>query len=69
LTAWGVACLAGLGVGLWKSLDALPGPPGASTVVEPRLEAHRRYAETFAAWKQVCDHAVHMGDVGLFASR
>jgi glycerol kinase len=69
LTAWGVACLAGLGVGLWKSLDALPVAPGASSVFEPRPEAHRRYAETFALWKQVCDHAVHMGDAGLFASR
>ena len=37
-----VALLAGLGAGVWPSVDALPRLPGAVTVFEPRLSADQR---------------------------
>ena len=43
-TAWGAALLAGLGVGTWPTVDALPPLPGIVSRFEPRWNDARRAA-------------------------
>ena len=45
------ALLAGLGAGVWPSLDGLPLPPGGHTLFEPRLSPDQRDAG-YARWQQ-----------------
>lgn len=49
-TARGAALLAGLGAGVWRSLDELPPLPGHSQTFEPSVSAHER-DHRFARWQ------------------
>jgi glycerol kinase len=50
LAARAAALLAGLGAGVWPSVEALPPLPGTPTVFEPRLSADER-DEGYARWQ------------------
>jgi glycerol kinase len=65
-TAVGAGYLAGLGGGLWRSLNELPTPSQEKKMFTPDEAAGRRLRSTFAAWKEVCSRVVAMGDAGLF---
>lgn len=53
-TARAAALLAGLGVGWWPSLDALPPLPAATMVFEPRLSADERDTG-YACWSRAVE--------------
>jgi glycerol kinase len=55
-TARAAALLAGLGAGVWTSLDDLPPMPGDFTTFEPRLSADQRDA-AYARWQQGVERA------------
>jgi len=56
VTAFGAAALAGLAVGFWQGLDALPTAGGDLTVFEPQLDAERREA-LYAGWKRAVERS------------
>jgi glycerol kinase len=56
VTAFGAAALAGLAVGFWSGVDALPGGGDALTLFEPRMEAARRDA-LYADWKRAVERS------------
>jgi glycerol kinase len=60
-TARGAALLAGLGAGVWQSIDELPTLPAGSTRFEPRLSAAQRDHD-FARWQKVVRHMREIGD-------
>ncbi|CAG0931032.1 glycerol kinase [Thermoflexales bacterium] len=60
-TARGAALLAGLGLGVWKSLDDLPPLPTGSTFFEPRLTADRRDSE-YARWQHAVRHVRELSE-------
>jgi glycerol kinase len=60
-TARGAALLAGLGWGVWQSVDELPPLPEGSTVFEPRLAADRRDSD-YARWQRAVQHVCELGE-------
>ena len=50
-TARGAALLAGLGAGVWRSVDDLPDLPAGAVQFEPRLSGDQRDAQ-YARWQQ-----------------
>ncbi len=60
-TARGAALLAGLGLGIWKSIDDLPPLPAGSTLFEPRLSADQRDRD-YARWQQAVRHVRELGE-------
>ena len=56
VTAFGAAALAGLAVGFWEGVDALPTGGKELTVFEPQLEPERREA-LYAGWKRAVERA------------
>ncbi len=60
-TARGAALLAGLGCGVWKSIDDLPALPAGSTRFEPRLSSDQRDAD-FARWQRAVQHVRELGE-------
>jgi glycerol kinase len=60
-TARGAALLAGLGLGIWKSIDDLPPLPSGSTLFEPRLSADQRDRD-YARWQQAVRHVRELGE-------
>jgi glycerol kinase len=60
-TARGAALLAGLGAGVWKSIDDLPALPEGGTIFEPRLSADQRDRD-FARWQQAVRHVRELGE-------
>ncbi len=55
-TARAAALLAGLGLGTWRDLAALPPLPAGCTLFEPRLSAERRDAG-YLAWQRAVERA------------
>jgi glycerol kinase len=60
-TARGAALLAGLGAGVWQSIDDLPSLPEGSTRFEPRLSADQRDHD-FARWQRAVRHVRELGE-------
>ena len=60
-TGRGAALLAGLGLGVWKSIDELPPLPEGNTRFEPRLAADRRDHD-YARWQRAVQHVREMGE-------
>lgn len=65
-TALGVAYLAGLGSGLWKSTHAIPRPSTSVKRFEPNPTNAKKYQPAFTRWKRHCVRVMEMGDEGLF---
>jgi glycerol kinase len=61
-TGRGAALLAGLGAGVWRSLDELPDLPSGATVFEPRLVDDQRNAR-YARWGQAVEMVQQFGQV------
>jgi glycerol kinase len=59
-TARGAALLAGLGFGVWKSIDDLPLLPAGNTYFEPRLSADQRDSD-YARWQCAVQHVRELG--------
>lgn len=59
-TARGAALLAGLGLGVWKSIDDLPPLPEGSTIFEPRLSLDQRNSD-YARWQRAVRHVRELG--------
>lgn len=55
-TARGVAFLAGLAVGFWESIDALPAPGQLATRFTPAMEKAVR-ADLYAGWQKAAAHS------------
>ena len=60
-TARGAALLAGLGLGVWKSIDDLPTLPEGSTIFEPRLSTDQRDRD-YVRWQQAVRHVRELGE-------
>lgn len=60
-TARGVALLAGLSAGVWKSIDDLPALPEGNTRFEPRLSVDQRDHD-FARWQLAVRHVRELGE-------
>jgi glycerol kinase len=56
VTAFGAAALAGLAVGFWEDVSALPGGGRAVTRFEPRMSADRRDA-LYAGWRRAVERS------------
>lgn len=54
-TAWGAACLAGLGAGVWTDLDALSQTRRIGAVYQPKTDRSREYAR----WHRGVERAKH----------
>ncbi|MCI5498381.1 MAG: glycerol kinase GlpK [Clostridiales bacterium] len=52
-TAWGAACLAGLGAGLWKSPQEIVGERAPGKVYHPKTDRSREYAR----WRKALNRA------------
>jgi glycerol kinase len=52
ITALGAALMAGIGAGLWKSLDDLKGLPDTDTVFTPQMTDSRR-KELYDGWLEI----------------
>jgi glycerol kinase len=59
-TARGAALLAGLGAGVWQTLDEVPPPPPGGTVFEPHWTQDRR-DEGYARWQAVVAQVRELG--------
>jgi len=57
-TALGAAFLAGLGVGLWRSLDAVAGRQAIERTFTPRMDAATR-ARRYDGWRRAVERARH----------
>ena len=53
-TAWGAACLAGLGAGLWSRPEEIAGEGRHSTVYTPKTDRSKEYAR----WQRALDRAM-----------
>jgi glycerol kinase len=60
-TARGAALLAGLGCGIWKSIDDLPALPKGSMIFEPRLSLDRREHD-YARWQHAVRSVRELGE-------
>lgn len=60
-TARGAALLAGLGLGVWNSIDDLPPLPTGSKFFEPHLSSDQRDAG-YARWQRAVQHVREMGE-------
>ena len=59
-TARGAALLAGLGAGVWRSVDELPGLPPGATTFEPQLNTEQRDA-LFLRWQRAVEAVRQFG--------
>jgi glycerol kinase len=59
-TALGAALLAGLGVGLWRSLDALAARPAIERTFSPRMDPAAR-ARRYEGWRRAVERARNWG--------
>lgn len=59
-TARGAALLAGLGLGVWKSIDDLPPLPEGNSFFEPRLAPGQRDRD-YARWQHAVRHVRELG--------
>jgi glycerol kinase len=59
-TALGAAYLAGLGSGLWRSLDAVAARRAVDRRFRPSMDAAAR-AEGYAGWRRAVERARHAG--------
>lgn len=64
LTAVGVGLLAGLGIGLWPNVEALPAEEGTGDRFTPRADNETRAGERYRWWRRVCEEVVRWGDSG-----
>ncbi len=60
-TARGAALLAGLGLGIWKSIDDLPPLPSGGTHFEPRLSPDQRDND-YARWQHAVQQVRELGE-------
>ncbi len=60
-TGRGAAFLAGLGYGVWKSVDDLPTLPDGGTYFEPRLSSDQRDTD-YARWQCAVRHVRELGE-------
>jgi glycerol kinase len=58
-TAFGAACLAGLGAGLYRSLDDISAMWRAEASFRPAMDAARR-ADELAGWRRAVSGVAHM---------
>jgi glycerol kinase len=65
LTAVGVALMAGLGAGVWKSIAQLPAAGGPARVFLPDAARTRRHAAGYERWSRFCREVARWGETGL----
>jgi glycerol kinase len=69
LTGFGTALLAGLGAGVWRSVDELPALPGAAKVFLPEAKNRAVVASRYESWSRIRDEVSGWGARGLTGDR
>ena len=64
-TALGAAFLAGIGSGVYSSLEETNQYVHIDKVFEPNMDNHRRYLEIFEDWKELYKEVLNISDKGL----
>jgi glycerol kinase len=69
LTGFGTALLAGLGAGIWRSVNEVPAAPGSARVFLPDETRRTAAASSYESWSRLRDEVSAWGARGLTGDR